>query len=235
MLDKVNLNSKLKAIATVALMSTITFTQTSCAAMSTQIEHKDLNVESKMSNTIFLEPVPQNLQTVYLEVKNTSSESLVSLTTRIKERLRMGGWKVVNDPAQAHDLLQVNVLQFGEAKSPEDVWKSTNSGFGSVMTGALAGVTVGALTHSTEWGVGVGAGVAAASWIADQLVTNKTYSIITDLQVSVRNPDNKTWTKYNTRIASVANKVNLKFVEVKPLLVKQLSKEISGLLVANEE
>ncbi len=177
-----------------------------CAAMSTSIQHKDLVVESKMSESIFLDPVDEVDRTVYVEVKNTSSEDLTTLAQQIKQDLTNGGYKVVDKPTKAHDIIQVNVLQFGQAKNPEEVWKSTDSGFGSVMTGAVAGIATGVATGSTAWGVGVGAGVAAASWIADQMVTDKTYSLITDLQLSVRK--NATdFEKHKTRVASMADQV----------------------------
>lgn len=186
-----------------------------------------------MSNSIFLDPVADSNQTIYVQVKNTSTEDLSNLTASIKQNLQNGGWTVVSNPKNAHDMVQVNVLQFGQAKSPEDVEKATSSGFGSVITGALAGVAVGYLAGSTAWGVGVGVGVAAASLVADEMITNKTYSLITDVQVSVRNKDNS-WQKYNTRISSMANKVNLKFEDAKPVLVNQLSKEVANIFIENQ-
>ncbi|MBP9743259.1 MAG: complement resistance protein TraT [Burkholderiales bacterium] len=204
----------------------------SCSAISTEIHHSNLNVESKMSNSIFLDPVDENQQTIYIQIKNTSTENLANLTAQIKQNLQNGGWVVVNNPTKAHDLLQVNVLQYGQAKNSKEVEKATMSGFGSVVTGALAGVAVGYFAGSTPWGVGIGLGVAAASFAADELVTTKTYSLITDVQVSVRNAN--ALKKYNTRISSMADKVNLKFEEAKPVLVNQLSKEIANIFVENE-
>ena len=204
----------------------------SCAATSTAIDHSDLDAESKMSNSIFLDPLDMGDKTIYVQIKNTSTENLSNLTAALKDNLRNGGYEVVNDPHKAHDLLQVNILQYGAAKTPEEVWKSMNSGYGSVMTGALAGIGVGVLSGSAAWGVGVGLGVAAASWIADQMVKDKAYSLITDVQVSVQKPD-KSWKRYNTRVASEVDKVNLKFNEAKPVLVEQLSREIAGIFVSN--
>ena len=205
----------------------------SCGAVSTEIHDNKLNVESKMSNSIFLDPVDSNKQTIYVQVKNTSTEDLSNLTSGIKQNLQNGGWTIVSSPSKAQDILQVNVLQFGAAKSPDEVNKATSNGFGSVVTGALAGVAVGYLAGSTAWGVGVGAGVAAASWLADTMITNKTYSIITDVQVTVNNL-NKTKKQFNTRISSMANQVNLKFQDAKPVIVNQQAKEIAGIFVEHD-
>lgn len=227
------MNLSLKSIIKVSVTGALMAQLIACGAVSSEIHNSKLNAESKMSNSIFLDPVDASQQTIYVQVKNSSTESLTSLSSQIKQNLQNGGWTIVTDPKKAHDMVQVNVLQFGAAKSPGDVAKATSDGFGSVMTGALAGVAVGYLAGSTAWGVGVGVGVAAASWLADEMVTNKTYSIITDVQVSVRNPD-KSWKKQKTRIASMANQVNLKFEDAKPVIIAQQAKEVAGIFVTTD-
>ncbi len=226
------MKTKLRNISITIVLSLALAQLSACAAVSTQIEHGNLTAESRMSSSIFLEPVSVEQQTVFVEVKNGSDENLYGLSTQIKQNLRMNGWMVVADVNKAHDMIQVNVVQFGQAKSPEDVWKSTRDGFGSVATGALAGLVVGYATGSAAWGVGVGAGVAAASWIADQMVTNKTYSLITDVQVSVKK--NKTWVKHSTRVASAVEKVNLKFEDAKPVLITKTAYKIANILGGSE-
>lgn len=203
-----------------------------CAAMSAQIHHSELSVESKMSNTIFLNPLNRANNKIYVEVKNTATEDLRYLTREIKANLLANNLNVVNDPKDAHNILQVNVLQFGAAKTSEEVWRSINSGYGSVVTGALTGIGVGVLTGSSSWGVGVGLGVAVASWLADEMVQDRAYSMIIDIQVSEQQND-KSWHKYTTRIATVADKVNLKFAEAKPVIVNQIAKEISGIFASD--
>ena len=205
----------------------------SCAAASAQIHHSDLTVESKMSNSIFLNPLDTADKKIYVQVKNTSTETLHDLSRQIKLDLAANGYTVVRDPKLADDLLQVNVLQFGAAKTPEEVWKSMHSGYGSVVTGALAGIGVGVFSGSAAWGVGAALGVAAASWIANEMIQDKAYSMITDVQISVKQAD-KTWHKHDTRVATVADKVNLKFEEAKPVIVKQIAQEITSIFGPND-
>ena len=168
-----------------------------------------------------------------MQVKNTSTETLHDLSRQIKLDLAANGYTVVRDPKLADDLLQVNVLQFGAAKTPEEVWKSMHSGYGSVVTGALAGIGVGVFSGSAAWGVGAALGVAAASWIANEMIQDKAYSMITDVQISVKQAD-KTWHKHDTRVATVADKVNLKFEEAKPVIVKQIAQEITSIFGPND-
>ena len=51
------------------------------------------------------------------------------------------------------------------------------------------GLAAGYATNSANIGIGVGAVAGAASWVANQLVENVYYSMVTDVQVSVRSKD----------------------------------------------
>ena len=63
--------------------------------------------------------------------------------------------------------------------------------------------------------------------VSGAFVKDVTYSIITDLQISERNGGG--WKRYQTRVLSTANKVNLEFTEAQPNLEKGLIASISGL------
>ncbi|MEK7792160.1 MAG: complement resistance protein TraT, partial [Pseudomonadota bacterium] len=51
-----------------------------CAAVHTSIAKKDLDVKTKMSDTIFLDPVEPEQRTVYLNVRNTSDKTNFDIT-----------------------------------------------------------------------------------------------------------------------------------------------------------
>ena len=87
----------------------------------------------------------------------------------------------------------------------------------------------------------------------NQLVEDVTYSMITDVQISVKVEGGVTKTvdaniaqgssttskqsyntksdymQYTTRVASTANKVNLDFKEAKPTLEKEIANQIAGI------
>lgn len=223
-----------------------------CGAISTEMHHGTLTTESRMSQTIFLDPVPDRQKVIYVDVHDTSSKN-VNLRPTIVKALRAKGWRVTRHLSQAHDKLQVNVLQVGRAKNPNSVWSSMDSGFNGALLGGLAGITAGVVTDSAEAGLGVGIGVGALSWLSNEMIKDVTYSMITDIQVSVRvkghveqmtnaqlsqgTQTQRTqryrqtthWISYRTRIASVADKVNLKFEQAKPALVKHIASEIAGI------
>lgn len=229
-----------------------------CGATSALINHSSLEVNSKMSNTIFLDPQPISHQTVFIQVRNTTDEDLKGITKDLTANFTQGGWKVVANESDAYNMVQVNVLQAGRAKNTESVWSAIQSGYGDTVLGGLAGIAVGYGTGSVIGGIGAGVGVAAISWVADSAIKNVTYSVITDVQISVKTDglvsnkqqsnlkqgtstvqtqtynSNSNWLRYQTRVGTVAQKVNLEFSDAKPVIVKQLSKEISNIFLSND-
>ena len=62
-----------------------------------------------------MDPQPKANQTIYVQVKSTLSQSFSGLKSKTIAVLKSKGWKVVDDVSDAHDMLQINVLQMGEA------------------------------------------------------------------------------------------------------------------------
>ncbi|WP_440993564.1 complement resistance protein TraT [Cysteiniphilum litorale] len=225
-----------------------------CSTMGTYFSHKDLSVNSKMSESIFLDPVPDQQKVVYVQVKNTTTENLDGLKAKISEDLKKNGWKVSNSVDKSYSMIQVNVLQAGEAKDPQSAYAAISSGWGNVVTGGLAGVATGALTGNYAAGAAVGVGAGAADWLGSQFVKDKTFSVITDVQISQKvkgtvkeqthaalaqgsatqttqsYQTDSHWMRYRTRVGTVADQVNLTFKDAKPVIEKQLAQEITGVL-----
>jgi hypothetical protein len=238
-------------VVRVAVLSSVAVGLSGCAAAQVGLSHKDLNVQTKMSNTIFLPPVPPSKQTVYVQFKNTADQSLnvSALEQELDASLTTQGYRVV--PYQdAHYLLQINVLSISKM-SPSAAQSALGGGYGSALAGAAAGGLIG---HS-YLGAGVGGLVAGVGGlVADSLVKNVTYGMITDVQVGVRSrhavqqqtnanlqqgtststTQNTSqvghWMYYRTRIVSTANKVNLSFKTALPALQGQLVHSLDGLL-----
>ena len=246
------MNKQLKKGMALCLLGSGALTLSGCAAISTEIHHHKLTTESKMSKSIFLDPIPNKQKVIYVQVHNTSDKK-IDLKKTIIEGLEGNGWNVTNDITKAHDMVQVNVLQAGKAPNIQSVWASMNQGYGNVLMGGFAGVAAGLAMDSAGAGLAVGGATSAIGWIADQVVEDVTYSMITDIRVSVRTDGKVTqstesnlsqgtqsnvrqtydvksnWLRYQTRIASVADQVNLDFKDATPMLVKQTSAEIAGI------
>lgn len=247
------LSSKEKRMKKIIALMSAFFLLSGCAATQTALSGKDLNVENRMSATIFLDIEKQKERTVFVDIRNTSAKD-IDIAPFIISNLEGKNYKVVNDAGSAFYLLQANILFVGKAdKTALD--QSIEAGFGGVLAGAAAGAAV---SKSKDGNVMTGAVVGgfiggAAELISGSLVKDVTYSVITDIQISEKTDgkiDQETISenqsgsdsatvqsssekvgrkKYQARLATTASQVNLDFEEARPLIEDGLIRAISGL------
>lgn len=226
-----------------------------CNTTTKIIKHGKLEVETKMSETIFLDPIEDEKKTVLLQIRNTSDKPGLDIESKIRSAVEGKGYRIVNSPKQANIMIQANILQVGKS-TLENPFEALSGGYGSGLEGfatgaALAGATGG--SGRSMLGIGLLAGVG--NTILDAAVEVVTFTMTTDLQISEKADgeyvsessdaslkqgtsgykkstwEKKTnWKKYQTRIMSVGKKTNLKFEEAEPKLTEGLVKSISGLL-----
>ena len=226
-----------------------------CAATQTMISKGKLNVQTKMSNTVFLNPVEDSQKTIYVQIKNTSDKPDFKIDGRVKNILANKGYRVVTSLNKAHYLLQANILQVGKV-DPSAAEKMFLGGYGSSIQAIGAGVAVGALAGGSGRSMFAGGLIGGiVDTVANAAVKDVTYTVVTDLQISekaakgasIKQTDESEfqqgtgtvskqysssqagWMKYQTRIMSTANKVNLKFKDALPLLEEGLSNSIAGI------
>jgi hypothetical protein len=162
-----------------------------CAATTTAVAKRNLDVQTKMTDSIFLEPVPLGERIVYLEVRNTSDKPELDLQNQIRQGLVARGYTVVDDPRRAQFLLQANVLQAGRS-SDTATEAAYDGGFGGSVLGGAAGGAIGYGIGRAGGGNDVLLGAAGAlagaaiEGISGAFVQDVTYSIVTDLQISER-------------------------------------------------
>lgn len=123
-----------------------------CAATDKSIKHGTLDVQTKMSETVFLDPVADNKKTVILQIRNTSDKRDLDITQEIRTAIEDKGYKIVTDPNKAHFMIQANILRVGKSTA-EDPFSGLTSGYG----GALAGGTMGAIVSNDYTGAGISA------------------------------------------------------------------------------
>ena len=230
-----------------------------CAATTTAVSKRNLDVQTRMTDTVFIEPVNADRRTVYLNVRNTSDKPDFTVEPAIHRQLEAAGYRVVEDPDQAQFMLQANVLQAG--RNSETAAEAAGAGgFGSAVSGAAVGAGSGYLLGQAG-GSDVGLTVAGAllgaaiGTVADAYVQDVTYTVITDIRVSERarggtvvsQSEQQTlgqgsggsvtqssstitdWKHYQTRIVSTANKVNVEWDEAAPFMVDGLTRSIGGI------
>lgn len=165
-----------------------------CAATHTAVAKRNLDVQTKMTDTIFLDPAPPEQRTVYIDLRNTSDKPDFDMLPQVREAIAARGYTVVDDPRRAHYILQANVLQAGR-NSETAAEQAYSGGWGSTFWGGAAGTAVGYGIGRAGIGVNdtlgaVGGGLigSALSGVADAFVQDTTYTIITDVQISERVP-----------------------------------------------
>lgn len=165
-----------------------------CAATSTAVAKRNLDVQTKMTDTIFLDPVPPEDRTVYVDLRNTSDKPDFDMMPQIRQAIAARGYTVVDDPRRANYILQANVLQAGRS-SETAAEQAYSGGFGSTFWGGAAGTAVGYGLGRSGIGINdtlgaVGGGLigSAVSTVADAFVQDTTYTIVTDVQISEHTP-----------------------------------------------
>lgn len=235
-----------KKIINLTLIVVTSLTLFACQALHTSLEKADLDVQTKASDSIFLEPVSPSKRIIFVSVRNTSDKEL-TIKPRIIERLNESGYHITDDPEVAHFMVQANVLRVGK-----DNLESAQSYIDSGFSGAALGSMVSSDSDSGK-GIVIGALVGI---VADSLVDDTLYTMVTDLQVRerpranenvsqqqsenttqgssttvIQSSDNSSvdWKTYHTRIVSTANQANLEFEVALPLLENGLIRSIAGL------
>ena len=251
----VNLRANL---ATVIGVVTLAFLLGGCAAVHTSIAKKDLDVQTKMSDSIFLDPVGPDKRQIYLDIRNTSDKANFDIFQPVKQALQSKGYIISNDPDTAHYWLRANVLSVDKA-SPTAAESALHSGYGGAFAGAAAGAAIGGgLGGWSGAGIGGLAGAVvggAVETIADAAVKDVTYMVVTDVEIAEKvkpgvivrqdslqdakqgiggsrrqtSSEVTDRKKYRTRIVSTANQANLEYNEAAPSLTDGLVRSISGL------
>lgn len=251
------LNSMLKTFLMVGGLSLAAIQFTGCQAAHTAITKRNLDVQTKMTDTVFLEPTSPDRKTIFIDVKNTSDKE-VAIRESLEAALKSHAYSIATDPNKANYMLQANVLQIGKSNLNE-IRSAFNAGYGNgAFQGAVAGAAVGYTMGggSGKNAAAIGLAGAAAGFIADAMVEDVYYSMVTDLQIRERALEGETvvqtqssdikqgtstsvsqvvqgtqthWKTYRTRVVSSANKVNLQFEEAQPVLQTALGKSIAGL------
>ncbi|MHD0316797.1 complement resistance protein TraT [Fusobacterium varium] len=218
-----------------------------CSSLETAIKKRNLATETKLSETIWLNPENITDKTVFIQVKNTSTSNL-DIESEIKNTLIGKGYKIVSAPKNANYWLQVNILQLSKMDLKES--QAALSGVaGAGIGAAIGGYNTGSVNTAIGWGL-VGGAIGILS---DALVEDAYYTMITDILISeksgtkVNNLSINATTqgtqgrniyategtgnmnKYQTRVVSTANKVNLELPDAEPQLKNELIKTISNI------
>lgn len=214
-----------------------------CAAVHTSIAKKDLDVQTKLSTSIFVDTVPPEKRKIYLEVRSAVMEfDRNAFRQALNEQIASSGngYTFVDSPDKAQYTMSVFVRNLEKA-SPTAADNYLRTGFEGVAVGATAAYALGG--HGQE---AAAAGIVGAlvSTAANALVKDVTYLLVADIQitekarkgvivrrdskVNVKTSDDGATTQtyseasnrkeYRTRVVTTANKANLELAEAQPLM-----------------
>ncbi|EJG2987268.1 complement resistance protein TraT, partial [Escherichia coli] len=199
---------------------------------------------------MWLEPASE--RTVFLQIKNTSDKDMSGLQGKIADAVKARGYQIMTSPDKAYYWIQANVLKADKMDLRESQGWLSRGYEGAAVGAALGGGITAYNTGSAGTTLGVGLATGLIGMAADAMVEDINYTMITDVQIAERTrtsvrTDNvaalrqgtsgskiQTSTetgnqhKYQTRVVSSANQVNLKFEEAKPHLEDQLAKSIAN-------
>ena len=238
-----------------ATLCVVAFVVSGCAAATTAISKRELDVQTKMSDTVFLEPIGSSKKTVFVQIRNTSDKPDFDVSSEVKQAISAKGYRLMDDPDRAHYILQANILQVGK-NSQTAAEKSLASGYGDTAAAVAIGAATGGYGFNSYGGGIAGALIGGvATTVANAAVKDSYYTAITDIQISERTKNGQKVVnrskhnlqqgksggtismteeindrkRYQTRILSSANKVNLKWEDAAPELVKGLVRSVSGI------
>ena len=251
--------STTRYVITILLLGALVVVLTGCAAVHTSIAKRNLEVQTRMSDAVFLDPVGPDKRTIFVQVRNTSDKPNFDLEGPIKNAISGRGYQVLDDPEAAQFMLQAQILSVSKA-SVTAAEAALNGGYGAPLGGLVAGAAAGVATGGSTQNMAV-AGAAGAivggliETVANAAVQDVFYVAITDVQISqkaragvtgqrdlqvdasqgIGGAETTTFSevtnekRYRTRVMSTANKVNLQYEEAAPELNAGLTRVLAGL------
>lgn len=229
-----------------------------CAAVSTSVAKRNLDVQTKISTAVFVDAVKKSQRTVFIDIRSGVAEfDRNALLRAVRESFagNPNGYAIIDDPDEAQFQMNIFVITLEKA-SPTAAEVALKQGYrGDVSAGAHAGVVLGVdQGRSATSGVFGGLLGALGTTAANAYVQDVTYLLVADVQVKEKaakgvlvRKDTKISTKvsdagtstqsvsealdkkeYRTRIVTTANKANLELSEAQDSMFKKTAYAMSS-------
>lgn len=180
-----------------------------------------LQVQSKMTRTLSIEPSLLQKKVVYLRVTGTSA-SVLEIEAPLRKALEERSVILTTDPNEATISLHVNTLFANNLKEAASYQAS-------VLGGVTSGAVAKGMGNSSGDSILIGIGVAIAMGVADRALADETYRAVID--ISLRTQVNNKWSdEEKTRVLVEAVRMGLNLQEVKPIMEEQAVQKIAEIL-----
>ena len=117
-----------------------------------------LQTQTKMTKTIFLNPINSSVKSIYINIKNSSDQELNTLENEIINKLKLKKYKIMSNAQKAQYILMVNIISINIKKENNSrngakdglivgssVSIYNNNGVTGTVLGGLAGGIIGGL------------------------------------------------------------------------------------------
>ncbi|MCT4552582.1 MAG: complement resistance protein TraT [Alphaproteobacteria bacterium] len=196
----------------------------SCSAIGAGVSSNELETSTKVSRTIWLDPIADADKVIYVNVRNTSDNAdFNDLERFVRANLMSKGFLLTNDPKAATYVFQVNVRQ---------AVLRDNKGRDSLSESAIQGAAIGGLTSSATGGsnsnsamaTGILAG-AALGLLADSSYEDSTYYVNADFRIV----ENKVNRSHTSSMSMSAHKINISLPEAVMTIKQKFAQSLSGM------
>ena len=228
-----------------------------CAATQVMLGKDELVVNTKVSDSIFVREVSRAERTIYVKVRSLVADFPKREFKRaVKDAIIDAdeGYKIIDDPDKATYQLSIIVSNLEEA-TPTAAQAAVNTGYVPELAGgAVAGALLSRNGNRHGGAAAGGLLVGAGSFIANQMVKDVTFMLVTDIRITHKfrkgtygRKDSKVSLKagstgsssqrvsevtnaleQTTRVVTTANQANLELIEAQPEMFRKHSYAISG-------
>lgn len=231
-------NKKIKTLITCIFISLIIV---SCETINTVVKRKNLEINTYMNKTIYLEP--SNDRSIYVQTKNTASQNLNKLQNKISSFLQAKGYKITFFPENAYYWVQANILRI-EKTNTKTRKKLLHDCFEKNLDISVNNFNLCKIEEPDYFNT--------IDELSSTFVEDTNFVIITDLQISehVKKSGIKVFSQstflqganskrtetsneinnrrhYQARILSYASQLNLNFDQIKEQIENQIARSIS--------
>lgn len=220
-----------KVLRTAGLSSVVivgSMTLSGCAASRLMMRYGDLETQTEMSESVFLELRSELPKTVFVAESSTLDHD-VTILPSLERSLIESGYALAETPEEATYLLQINHLRLAEVELSEDQTLG-DALSAALLAGGGAALAADILGASGTGTAGVGLAVGVVGFVADSRTKHIAYTLTTDVLLTETTSNEDELIYHETRIVSGASKVNLSLEEAFPPMVQGMSVALSGLL-----
>ena len=171
------------------------FSLTSCSGVSKIAQHGSFVTQTSLSDTIFLENIPNDQRNIWVQIKNTTGDPILNIKKEVIRHLIEKGYKICQFPEEANVTLHANILQVTnnlmdpthteqdnrKAKGSNSISKVIGKHLHATAVGAAAGQLIIGDTTSSICG---GLISALTNTFINDVTKVVKFSVVTDVQIA---------------------------------------------------